>query len=97
MGQKYKPSCVILIGVDDEYPIFAEIQNIYVADSNICFDVIRYITVTLNKHFNAYEVKRTSTQEVIYTQNLLIPYTEILFSFDNKNFVMLRHYVMGIV
>ena len=96
MGQKYKPSCVILVGIDDEYPSFAEIQNIYIADSRIHFDVIRYITVCFNKHFNAYEVKRTRRQEIICGDNLLIPYTETITSYNHMNFIMLRHYVTGI-
>lgn len=97
MGQKYKPGCMTLIGIDDEYPSFAEILNIYIADSKIYFEVITYMTISFNKHFNAYEVERTTRKELIYNDNLLIPYTEIIKCCNHKNFVMLRHYVPGIV
>ena len=97
MGQKYKPGCIILTGIDDEYPSFAEIQNIYIADSKIYFEIIPYMTISFNKHFNAYEVERTARKELVCNDDLLIPYTETIKCYNQKKIVMLRHFVPGIV
>ena len=97
MGQKYKPCCIIIMEVDDDYPKFAQIQHIFVANNKILFEVSVFDTISFCTHFHAYEVKKTSTKQIVYTNELSFLYTETLRHHDHKHYVVVRHHIVGIV
>ena len=50
-GCLYKPNCVVVLGVEDEYPIFGLTKALFVADSSqVLFEVTKLITVQYNCH-----------------------------------------------
>lgn len=96
-GQKYKPCCIIIVEVDDDYPKFSQIQHIFVANDNILFEVSVFDTISFSTHFHAYEVNETSTKRLVYANELYFPYTEILRHQDHKHYVVVRHHIVGII
>lgn len=96
-GQKYKPSCIIITEVDNDYPKFAQIQHIFVANDKILFEVSVFDTISFCTHFHAYEVEETSRKQTVYINELSFLYTETLRHCDHKYYVVVRHHIVGIV
>ena len=43
-GTIYKKSCVLVIGSEDEFPVFARVTNIYVSQGKVVFFVLELRT-----------------------------------------------------
>ena len=48
----------VVISIYEDYPRFAKVEDIYVADGKIVFEVKLYETIAYCTHFHAYQVKR---------------------------------------
>ena len=88
---------MIITQVDDEYPQFSQIDQIFIADNKILFGVSIFNTVSFHRHFHAYEVKETSQHTIVYVNELEFPYTETLRHCNSKLFVVVRYHIAGIV
>ena len=45
-GHRYKPSCAVILGVEDDMPTFCEVNSIYVVDeSKVVFEVTLFHSV----------------------------------------------------
>ena len=56
----YKPGCVVVLGIEHDYPIFGQIEDIYVVDSNIVYIRVKsLVTLSFNSHYHAYFVNTT--------------------------------------
>lgn len=70
-GLLYKPSCVLVLQIEDDYPVFGQLQSIYVVDSNaIFFSIQLYKTFDYNTHCHAYLVSVTPTLKTIHFSSL---------------------------
>ena len=73
-GTLYKESCILVVGSEEEYPIFGKVVAIYVLKKMVIFRSNIFHTVTYDPHFHAYVVQLTNllTMTNLY---LLFPIT----------------------
>ena len=88
---------MIITEIDDEYPQFAQIKDIFIADTKITFEVNIFNTLSFCRHFHAYELRETSQQKLFYIDNLEFAYTEILRHCNSKLFVVVRYHIAGTI
>jgi len=67
-----------VIDIQNEYPKFAMIENISVANYHNILEIQFYKTISYHKHYHAYQVTETSSKAVINIKDLKSIYTEIL-------------------
>ena len=103
-GQVYKQPCTLIIGVDDDYPVFGEVNSILVTSTtDIAFQVTVYETVDYVHHFHAYLVRNTAEKKVVSLHSLVdhIPLhiMPITFSVDSftKHVVVLKYHICGTI
>lgn len=71
-GVLYKPSCVVVLRVEDEYPMFGQIKDIYVVNSyDVYFRVKLLSTDQFNSHCHSYFVSVTSDYCSVQASSLL--------------------------
>jgi len=90
-------SCIIITEIDDDLPKFATIKNIFLVNSKIILDVIAFRTLSFCLHYHAYEVKQTTQSHTILLNKLPCIHTEILRCIGHKQYIVLRHHLVGIV
>lgn len=67
----YKPSCVVILGVEDEYPLFGKVQDIYIVDSSRVYFCVRLLsTLEFNSHRHVYLVKLTTSTSIVCISSL---------------------------
>lgn len=54
-GTTYKKPCVVVVGIDDEFPIFTKITSVYIIDEVIVFSVLLLYTYLYNPHYYAFK------------------------------------------
>lgn len=69
-GILYKPECAIVLEVIDDYPVFGQIQSIFVVDCVVFLHVCVIRTVSFNNHIHVYIVKRTPTLKTLPVRSL---------------------------
>ena len=67
----YKPSCVLTLGIEDDYPQLGRVENIYITNDNtINFHVRIMNTVTYNVHRHLYVVTLTTNYMTVTISSL---------------------------
>ena len=69
----YKPQGAVVIEVVDDYPVFGQIETIYVVDNIIMLYLDIFTTCSFHKHCYAYIVKRANQRKTLSIENLLVP------------------------
>ena len=69
----YKKPCTLL-GVEDEYPQYGKLTNIYVVHERILFEVILLKTTSFISHFHAFAVSPTSTSTLLLHTEYFPPF-----------------------
>ena len=69
-GILYKPEGAVVLEVVDDYPVFGQIQSIFVVDWVVFLHVCIIRTVSFNNHIHAYIVKRTPTLKTLPVRSL---------------------------
>lgn len=69
-GQCYKNSCTLVIGCQNEYPTFAELQYIYIT-GEVLFDVLVFETTGYNFHHHGYVLEKTSQHKIVALTDLI--------------------------
>ena len=58
--------CALLVRVEDDYPQFGELQDIYIVDGNrVVCDIKPYHTTSFLKHYHAFVVCPTQDSELV--------------------------------
>ena len=52
-GTTYKKPCALILNVENDYPLFATLENIFVVNSRILFYVTLLETLHYNEHLQA--------------------------------------------
>ena len=76
-GMTYKKPCVLLLRVEDDYPQFGKLQDIYIVDGNrVVCDVKLYHTSNFLKHYHAFVLCSTQDSELVSIEDLYnhLPY-----------------------
>ena len=64
-GITYRKPCALIKGIENDYPTFARLENIFIIDSRILFHVTTLKTVKFNTHLHAYVVTPSSVTDFI--------------------------------
>ena len=73
-GCLYKPNCVVVLGVEDDYPVFGLTKNLFAVDSGqVYFEVTKLTTVQYNCHRHLYHVRKSPHTLCIAYNALYIP------------------------
>ena len=71
-GILYKEDCVVVLGVQRDYPAFGQIKNIFVVNTNqVYFQVNKLDTMKFNTHGHMHTVKSSASLQVL----MLIQFT----------------------
>ena len=70
-GQVYKHPCTLIIALDDDYPVFGELDSILVTNNFIIFQVTVNETVDYVHHFHAYCVSKTPEKRLVSPDHLI--------------------------
>ena len=86
-GVEYREKCAVVIGVEDDDPVFAKVETIYVVDSSqILLQVYVLHTSSFYQHCHAYVIQRTHTHKLINVEDLHNPYPYCI-----RNLCILTH------
>lgn len=98
-GQFYKPFNAVVMGIDEDYPQFGVIQNIYIANCRTIFEIKEYKTMSFFHHYHGYEVKATSQISIININNLASPFPLFIshLAHINKFIVVLKYHICNTV
>ncbi len=70
-GTEYREQCALLIAVEDDYPVFARVEDIYVIDgSRIVFQVCVFRTLTFCRHHHLFIISNTHTCKLVNADDL---------------------------
>ena len=89
-GLKYRVDCCLLIGSSNNWPLFAQVENIYVFRETKFFVVKVLETLYYMWQANAYDVSYTNTKKVITLQELRNEWPLTLYPFENKKLITNR-------
>ena len=70
----YQKPSALLVGYTNDYPLFGRLEDIYIVNSMILFNVTLLQTLTFNDHLQAYVVQQSSDSSVIPHTQLLNPF-----------------------
>ena len=75
-GLEYRKPCVLVVGVEDDDPVFARLEEIYVITSDVYFKVVMQSIVRYAAHFHAYVITPTSPKQykLIKISDLFSPF-----------------------
>ena len=98
-GLKYKPGCALLIGWEDNWPIFGEVKTlgIFLQTKFVVFDV--YNTEVYDPDANAYIVTKSNTQKVSAYHSLKNKWPMPIYFRDGEKLITNRvgHFGSGFV
>ena len=92
-GTMYKSMCALVIGIDDEFPVFGKVSSVYVLDGEVIFAVHKLYTCSFNTHFHAFEVQNTTDKVFIRYEKLQshVPLHLKFIPNQNNMMVVLKH------
>lgn len=67
----YNKSCVLVVGCEEEYPVFGDVTAIYVANHHVLFRVCILHTAAHDPHYHGFIVKRTTDVRYIKYDDLI--------------------------
>ena len=75
-GVEYRRRCVVIIGMDDEDPIFGCVEAIYIIASRVYLHVSAQTIVKYSSHFHAFVIAHTSLvqQKLVEPEQLMSPF-----------------------
>ena len=93
---------VVVLKIEEDYPVFGKIENIYISDSNIIhFHIKSLSTVQYNTHYHAYFVKVTQTFSTVCLTSLYSVFPLTLRKLSTNEYytlcVVVKHHIPGSV
>ena len=95
--------CTLLLAVEDDYPVFGELQDIFVTrTSEVVFRVRLCQTTYFNHHHHAYIVNPTNSYRNVPISELYHPFTHCIKQLTNRNnyrerVIVLKYHICGTV
>lgn len=84
---EYKDLCAVVIAVEDDYPVFARVEGVYVVDGNrVLLQVCVFHTSHFDRHCHVYVIQKSHMLRLIDVQEDLHhphPYSIRKLSIDN--------------
>lgn len=87
----YNSNTIILTDIDQEFPEFGKINEIYEIGDDIYFDYSVLETIGFNKRYFAYSVLEVNSVKSINYKNLVLRTPFLMFKENTENFVIGRH------
>ena len=74
-GIRYSKPAVVILNVEDDYPQFGKIHNIFITSNN---DIVLYVnlcnTVKFDTHYHLYVISSTNNFQTVSISSLYSPY-----------------------
>ena len=70
----YKEPCALLVGVEEDDPVFGRLKSIYVVNDRIIFELNIFQTHYFHSHYYSYIVSSTSSNKLFLSSQLLSPF-----------------------
>ena len=101
-GCLYKPNCVVVLSVNDGYPVFGLTKALFVADlGQIYLTVTKLTTKEFNEHRHLYLVQRTSETVCVAQNSLYTPLPlhcrRAIIDGHTCMSVVVKHHILGTV
>ena len=64
-GIVYQKPCALLLGLNDDYPLFARLDDIFIIDIRFLFSVTLLNTLLFNHHYQGYVIDQMSDKKII--------------------------------
>ncbi len=96
-GQIYRSPCAVVLGVEEDYPLFAEFNNVFVLDRTRVVAHVNMLTTThFNTHYHTYVIERTATTRVVVLDTLLNPFSLHIRKVANfTHVIVVKHHIAG--
>ena len=99
-GITYKKDCALLLSIEDDYPVFGLLRDIFVLEgSQVVFHVKHFLTQTFSHHFHAFIVSPTDTHTVVSVCALHHPFTHhihrLVFDDHTAQGIVLKYHITG--
>ena len=95
-GQVYKPPCAVVLGVEDDYPVFGQVDGIYAVESRLVAEVNVMTTAQFSVHYHGYVVERTSTYKIVRLSSLHSPFPLHVRKLPNLDLIIImKHHITG--
>ena len=98
-GITYKSPCSVVLGVENDYPVFGHLQGLYVLNNNnISLHVRVADTIMFEQHHHAYVVKSTDTFKTVHIHQLYSQWPlHCRKSEDDKQMIIVKHHILGTI
>ena len=93
----YKPLCAVVLGVEDDYPVFGKIMEIFIKEDNtVIFNVKVMRTVHFLKHHHAYAIEQTDTLKLVTFDCFCDPFPLHIRKFSSLGqIIIVKHHIVG--
>ena len=92
----YKPPCAVVLGVEDDDPVFGQVKQVYIVDSN---RVVLYVqvmhTTGFNQHFHAYMIEGTHVYKTVLVDILYSPFPLHIRRLHICQIIIVKHHIVG--
>lgn len=102
-GQTYKPSCAVVLAVDEEEadPVFGKVKAVYIVDGRPVLFVSVFDTQKYSNHFHAYIVVTTARQKTVLVDSLFSPFPlhirKVKCSSVMRTLIVVKHHILSSV
>ena len=97
-GQKYQPMCIVILGVNEDYPVFGQVQELYMIDTTkpIMAIVTVMPTLTFNVHYHGNILGYCTSSKAISLKKLHSPFPLHARRCPNGDkLVVMKHHISG--
>ena len=70
----YQKPCALLLRVEMDHPVFGNLEDIFVIDNRVLFQLSVLETSNFNVHLQAHTVNHTQDREILLHKNLPSPF-----------------------
>lgn len=96
-GITYQKPCALLVGVENDCPLFGSLEDIFIVNSRILLYVTSLETLCFNEHLQAYVISYMSNTSLIQLNSHIPTYIHRVVSQENDslNVIVCKHHVCG--
>lgn len=98
-GQKYQATCVVILGVDEDYPVFGQVKTVYMIDTTQPMAIVTVMTtLAFNMHYHGYILANSTSTRIISLKMLHSPFPLHARTCPNGDrLVVMKHHISGTV
>lgn len=96
-GIRYQKPCALLLGVEDDYPLFGRLDDILIVDNRYIFSVTVLSTTYFNHHYQGYVIDTTTNTKIIMHKQLHSPFPFHIhyISSHSLKIIICKHHIYG--